>query len=142
MSNPATVASSLTKAQHRLHKPARLQARLTQEDQETLAYAARLEGRTLSDFVLSHAREAAERTIQEQRTLHLSARDAEIFAEALLTPWEPSEELREKVRRMHELLDPHRFRDTHVRGSEVAVRGGKDRLRQRRVQKHTLPFGF
>ena len=103
---PATVTSPSTNAQRRLRKPARLQARLTREDQETLAYAARIEGRTLTDFVLSHAREAAERTIQEQRSLHLSARDAEIFAEALLTPWEPSAELREQVRRMHELLDP------------------------------------
>jgi len=106
MSTPTTAMPPLTKAKQRPHKPARLQARLTQEDQETLAYAARIEGRTLTDFVLSHAREAAERTIQEHRTLHLSARDAEIFAEALLTPWEPSAELREQVRRMQELLDP------------------------------------
>ena len=106
MNTHSTVTSSPTKARHRLPKTARLQARLTQEDQDTLIYAARIEGRTLTDFVLSHAREAAERTIQEQRTLHLSARGAEIFAEALLTPWEPSAELCEQVRRMHELLDP------------------------------------
>jgi uncharacterized protein (DUF1778 family) len=105
MSTPTT-ATSPRKRQYRAPKPARLQARLTREDQETLAYAAKIEGRTLTDFVLRHARAAAERTIQEHRTLHLSPHDAAIFAEALLTPWEPSAELREQVRRMHELLDP------------------------------------
>jgi len=86
-------------------KSLRLQARLSPKQQELLARAAALEGRTISQFVITHAQAAAQRTITEHLTLTLTKRDSRAFAEALLAPWNPNEELRENIRRMHDTFD-------------------------------------
>jgi uncharacterized protein (DUF1778 family) len=88
------------------HKRARLQARLSLEQQHLLERAAALEGQTLTEFVLVHAQEAARRTIREHQTMALSERDSRAFVEALLSPWQPSPELQENARRMREAFDP------------------------------------
>lgn len=67
----------------------RLEARLTREQKELLQQAAELEGRTLTDFVVSSAQAAALRTIQEHTLISLTKRDSEAFVEALLNPPEP-----------------------------------------------------
>ncbi|MGH2412059.1 MAG: DUF1778 domain-containing protein [Chloroflexota bacterium] len=56
--------------------------------------AAAMEGRSVSDFVLTHVQPAAERTIRDQRILELSERDSVAFIEALLNPPEPNARLR------------------------------------------------
>jgi len=86
-------------------KNARLRARLSSSQQEILAQAAALEGQTISRFVITHAQAAAQRTITEHRTLTLNEEDSRAFAEALLAPWNPDEELREHIRRMRETFD-------------------------------------
>ncbi|HEY8283205.1 MAG TPA: DUF1778 domain-containing protein [Chloroflexota bacterium] len=93
------------RAKTRNSKSARLQARLSPKQQALLARAAALEGRTVSQFVLTHAQAAAQRTITEHRTLALSERDSRAFAEALLAPWSPDEELRDTIRRMRDTFD-------------------------------------
>lgn len=74
--------------------PARLEARLPLDVYALLKRAAELEGRSLSDFVVSAARAAAQHAIERQEIIRLSARDQATFAEALLAPAQPNEELK------------------------------------------------
>jgi len=80
----------------------RLEARLTTEQKRLVERAAALEGRTVTDFVLSSVQEAARRTIDQHQRLKLSARDSEAFVDALLNPQPAGERLRETIRRYRE----------------------------------------
>ena len=51
-----------------------------------LKRAAEIQGRSLTDFVVTAAREAAERAIQDTEILRLSVDDQRRFAEALIDP--------------------------------------------------------
>jgi uncharacterized protein (DUF1778 family) len=72
----------------------RLEVRCTPEQKELLQHAARLQGQTLSDFLLGSAARAAEQAIREYEVMTLSARDSRSFVEALLNPPPPAERLR------------------------------------------------
>jgi uncharacterized protein (DUF1778 family) len=65
---------------------ARLEARPTARVYALLKRAAAVKGRSLSDFVLQAAQDAAQRVIQEERIVRLSAEDQARFAEALINP--------------------------------------------------------
>jgi len=65
---------------------ARLEARLPASVYATLKRAAELKGRSLSDFVVTAAHDAARRAIEEEEIIRLSAADQQRFAEALLNP--------------------------------------------------------
>ena len=69
-----------------------------------LKRAAEIEGRTLTDFVVSAAREAACRTIEQTEIIRLSVEDQRQIAEALLNPPEPTPALNKAFRRRRELL--------------------------------------
>jgi uncharacterized protein (DUF1778 family) len=77
----------------------RLEARLSQQQKALFQRAADLQGRTLTDFIVSSAREAAVRTIDEVRTIRLNAEESRAFAKALLRPRLPSARLRAAARR-------------------------------------------
>ncbi|MFZ1109272.1 MAG: DUF1778 domain-containing protein [Rhodomicrobium sp.] len=64
----------------------RLEARLPAEVHALLKRAAEIEGRSLTDFVVSAAQEAARKTIEESAIVKVSAEDQERFAEALIAP--------------------------------------------------------
>ncbi len=64
----------------------RLEARISADKKSVLKNAAELSGRTLTDFVIHSAYEAAVRVIQEYQQLHLTAVDRDVFIQALLTP--------------------------------------------------------
>ncbi len=83
---------------------ARLEARLPADVHALLKRAAEIEGRTLTDFVVSAAREAAYRTIEETEIIRLSVEDQRQIAEALLHPPEPTSALKKAFRRRRELL--------------------------------------
>ncbi|OUL35534.1 hypothetical protein BV372_10830 [Nostoc sp. T09] len=74
------------KTADRRSKPERLEARLTREQKELLQWAADLEGRTVTDFVVSHAQEAAVRTIEEHTIIKLNREDSIAFIDSLLNP--------------------------------------------------------
>ncbi|KYC39452.1 hypothetical protein WA1_32550 [Scytonema hofmannii PCC 7110] len=76
----------LDKTEDRRSKPERLEARLTREQKELLQRAADLEGRSLTDFVVSHAQIAALQTIEEYTIIKLSREDSKAFIDALLNP--------------------------------------------------------
>jgi uncharacterized protein (DUF1778 family) len=69
-----------------------------------LKRAAEIEGRTLTEFVVSAAREAACRTIEATEIIRLSAEDKRQIAGALLNPPEPTTALKKAFRRRRELL--------------------------------------
>jgi uncharacterized protein (DUF1778 family) len=69
------------------NKNARLEARITPDIHALMIKrAAELQGRTVSDFVVSAARDAAIRTIEQAEVIHLSQEDQIRFAEALINP--------------------------------------------------------
>jgi uncharacterized protein (DUF1778 family) len=69
----------------------RLEARISADKKSLLKSAADLSGRTLTEFVINSAYEAAVRVIQEYQQLHLSVNDRDIFIQALLNPPKPSD---------------------------------------------------
>ncbi len=83
----------------------RLEARLTREQKELLQQAASLEGRTLTDFVVSSAHAAALRTIQEHTLISLTKQDSEAFVEALLNPPDPGYALLAAVKRYKQSME-------------------------------------
>jgi uncharacterized protein (DUF1778 family) len=83
---------------------ARLEARLPADVHALLKRAAEIEGRTLTDFVVTAAREAACRTIEETDILRLSVEDQRQIAEAILSPPRPTPALRRAFRRRRELF--------------------------------------
>ena len=86
------------------HPTARLEARLPTEVHALLKRAAEIEGRTLTDFVLTSARDAARRTIEEADILRLSLEDQRRIADGILNPPEPTPALRRAFRHRRELF--------------------------------------
>jgi uncharacterized protein (DUF1778 family) len=72
----------------------RLEARITRKQKALLKQAAALQGRTLSDFIVQAASEAATRVVQEHQVVTLTAREQAVFVEALLHPPKPGPRLR------------------------------------------------
>ena len=83
---------------------ARLEARLPSGVHALLKRAAEIQGRTLTDFVVSAAQEAACRTIEETGVIRLSIEDQKGFADAILKPPAPNAALRRAARRRRELF--------------------------------------
>jgi len=82
------------------NRTARFDARLTADDKRLLDRAADLTGRTLTEFVISSAREAAQRTIERYDVMVLTdPRDQAAFVNALLNPPAPGRRLQQAVRR-------------------------------------------
>jgi uncharacterized protein (DUF1778 family) len=92
--------SSPSAKKHKMPKPRayRFDARLNEEQKVLIQKAADLEGRSVTDFVLQSAEQAAERTIQQRAMLILSARQTEAFVDAVLHPAQPGRVLRVAVR--------------------------------------------
>jgi uncharacterized protein (DUF1778 family) len=83
---------------------ARLEARLPNEVLARLKRAAEIQGRSLTDFVVAAADEAACRTIERTEIVRLSIEDQRQIVEALLNPPEPTPALRRAFQRRRELL--------------------------------------
>jgi uncharacterized protein (DUF1778 family) len=82
----------------------RLEARVSRDQKALLQRAARLQGRSLTDFLVSSAQEAALRTIRDFEIIRLSAEDSRAFADALLHPKRPAAALRAAMRRHRALV--------------------------------------
>jgi uncharacterized protein (DUF1778 family) len=83
---------------------ARLEARLPNDVYALLRRAAEIEGRTLTDFVVSAAREAACRTIEATEIIRLSAEDQRQIAVSLLNSPEPTPAMKKAFQRRRELF--------------------------------------
>jgi uncharacterized protein (DUF1778 family) len=82
----------------------RLEARLPVNVHEVLKRAAEIQGRTLTDFVVAAAHEAACRTIEEAEVVRLSIDDQRRIANAILRPPAPAPALKRAFRRRRALL--------------------------------------
>jgi uncharacterized protein (DUF1778 family) len=95
MPNAAKTTSGRVRAE-------RLEARVTAEQKRLIERAAALQGRTVTDFLLTSVQDAARRAIEEHHRLTLSVRDSEVFVDALLDPKPINDRLRDTVRRYRE----------------------------------------
>lgn len=80
----------------------RLETRVTTDQKRLIEHAAALQGRTVTDFVLTSLQDAARRAIEEHQHLELSLRDSQAFVEALVEPRPVNERLTETIRRYRE----------------------------------------
>lgn len=85
---------------------ARLEARLPIDIHSLLKRAADLEGRSLTDFVVSAAHEAAMRSIERAQVLRLSVADQSAFAAALIDPPKPNAALKRAFAKQRKLIAP------------------------------------
>ena len=83
---------------------ARLEARITPEALAIVRRAAEIQGRSVSDFVVAAAQEAAQRTVAEIEVIRLSREGQEKFVDLLLNPPEPTAALKKAFRRHHQLI--------------------------------------
>ena len=64
----------------------RVEARIAPDVLEVVRRAAEIEGRSVSDFLVGSAREAARRTIEQTQIIRLSMQEQQRFAALLLAP--------------------------------------------------------
>ena len=83
---------------------ARLEARISTDLHAMLKRAAELQGRTMTDFVVAAVQDAAQRAIEQAEVIRLSLADQECFAQALLSPPQPSPALERAFTHRSKLL--------------------------------------
>lgn len=83
---------------------ARLEARISTDLHALLKRVAELQGRTMTDFVVSAVQDAAQRAIEQAEVIRLSLADQECFAQALLSPPKPAPALKRAFARRRKLL--------------------------------------
>jgi uncharacterized protein (DUF1778 family) len=76
----------------------RVTARVPAQVQETLELAAAMVGATVNQFMVQAALREAERIIDQERVIRLSAHDAEVFFRALDNPPPPNARLKSSLR--------------------------------------------
>jgi uncharacterized protein (DUF1778 family) len=81
----------------------RLEARISPDALAAVKRAAEIQGRSISDFVVAAAHDAAMRTIEETHIIRLALEDQQAFVRALLNPPEPAPALR-RARDAHRRL--------------------------------------
>lgn len=85
-------------------RTARVEARLAPDALAMVKRAAEIEGRSLSDFIVSAAQAAARRTIEDNSVLRLSAEDQRKFVQLLLDPPPANGALRRAAKAHDELI--------------------------------------
>jgi uncharacterized protein (DUF1778 family) len=83
---------------------ARLEARLPPPVLARLKRAAEIQGRSVTDFVVAAADEAACRTIEQTEIIRLSLEDQRLIAAALLHPPAPTPALKRAFQRYRALI--------------------------------------
>lgn len=89
---------------NRIKKEERIEARLPAEAKRTIEFAAGLQGRSVSDFVVAASLEHASKIIEQEKIIKLSMEDSIALAEALLTPPKPNRKAIEAARRYKKLM--------------------------------------
>ena len=81
----------------------RLETRVTADQKNLIERAAALQGRSVTDFVLTSVQDAARRAIEEHQRLDLTLRDSHAFVDAMINPQPVNDRLRETVRRYRKI---------------------------------------
>jgi len=76
------------------NRSARLEARIAPEALAIVKRAAEIQGRSVSEFVVMAAQDAANRIIEEVEIIRLSVAGQRAFAEAIIDPPAPSKGLK------------------------------------------------
>lgn len=85
-------------------RTSRLETRISSESLELVRRAAEIEGRSVSEFVVGAAREAAKRTIADAEIIRLSRAAQAKFASLLLAPARAPSGLKKAFRRHRRLI--------------------------------------
>jgi len=93
-----TMANTARKAANRT-RGERLEARITADQKALIQRAAELEGRSVTDYVVSRVQDAAKRAVEAHDVIVLSAAESRAFVDALFQPPSVNERLRDSVRR-------------------------------------------
>jgi uncharacterized protein (DUF1778 family) len=80
----------------------RLEARVTPGQKELIERAAYVQGRTVTDFMITALQDAAQRVIEESAAWKLSRQQQKTFVEALMNPPAPNQNLRVAYQRYKE----------------------------------------
>lgn len=80
-------------------RTSRIEARISPEALKVVRRAAEIQGRSVSDFVVAAAQEAAQRAISEVEVLRLSTEAQDQFISLLLNPPKPSAALARAFKR-------------------------------------------
>jgi uncharacterized protein (DUF1778 family) len=75
-------------------RTARIEARIAPDALAVIKRAAEIQGRSVSEFVVAAAQEAAHRTIEKTEIIRLSVAGQRAFAEAIISPRKPPVGLR------------------------------------------------
>jgi uncharacterized protein (DUF1778 family) len=75
---------------HQPNRTARLEARITPDALAVVRRAAKLQGSSVSEFVVAAAQAAARRVIEENQIIRLSVEDQARFVDLLLNPPAPA----------------------------------------------------
>ena len=68
------------------NRTSRIEARISSDALAVVKRAAEIEGRSVSEFVVAAAQEAAKKTIEETHLIRLSTEDQRRFVDLLLDP--------------------------------------------------------
>lgn len=79
-------------------RDSRLEARISRTQKNLFQQAATLSGRSLTEFVVASAQEAAVRVIEEHETIRLTRAEQQAFVEALIDPPAPNARLLQAAR--------------------------------------------
>jgi uncharacterized protein (DUF1778 family) len=85
-------------------RPSRLEARIAPDVHALLKRAAEIEGRSLTDFVVSASLEAARRTVEQADLLRLSGESANFVAQLLAEPPAPTPAMARAIARHEKLV--------------------------------------
>ncbi len=87
-----------------LKRTARIEARIAPRALAVVRRAAEIQGRSVSDFVVAAAQEAARKTVAEVEIIQLSSRAQQRFAELILSPPPPNAALLRALKRHRALV--------------------------------------
>jgi uncharacterized protein (DUF1778 family) len=85
-------------------RTARIEARIAPKALALVRRAAEIQGRSISDFMVAAAQEAAQKTVAEVEVIRLSREAQEKFVSLLLDPPPASKALRRALERHRELI--------------------------------------
>ena len=88
----------------RTAKSSRIEARIAPEALAVVKRAAEIQGRSVSDFVVAAAQEAAQRTVEEAHLVRLSVADQQRVAEMLLNPPAPTPAMKRAFKAHRDLI--------------------------------------
>lgn len=87
-----------------MSRTARLETRLAPEAHALVKRAAEIQGRSVSDFVVTAAQDAAQKVVADAELIKLTRTGQERFAQLLLKPPPPAPALRKAFKRRRQLL--------------------------------------